>query len=175
MRKARFVALVAVAAFLLPMRAWAQFAERVSWGPTVQFAKIALDSASAGDTSVLATGAGVSVNFNLAPTADGKWRMVTFGVPMFMTYQDGFGFDMGLTLGTLNNLLAFGIGAEMLHSVEGGGPSTGLMAGDFGRENVFLLVSFGLNFGFGSTGSAEQVGKMGTGDYGTRPPCYVGF
>lgn len=171
----RKVLLIAAAIGLFAMPARAQFAQRVSWGPTIQFAKIALDSANTGDTSVLAAGAGVSINFNLAPTADGRWRMVTFGIPVFATYDKGFGLDMGLTLGTLNNLVSFGIAAQMLKADDAGGPSTGLLAGDFSRENVYLLVGFGLNFGGGSIGTPEQQMKAGTaGNYG-KPPGYVGF
>ena len=173
----RLAVIVTASILLLATSAGAQFADRVSWGPTLPFIKIPLDTLAETSSTLLSAGAGVAPMFNLAPTQDGRWRMVTFALPMFVTYDEGFGWDGGLTIGTLNNLLSFGVAATLIKADDSGGPTTGVFSGDgFTRENTFLIVSASLNFGGGGQGSPEQASKLASHEpVHTRPPGYVGW
>lgn len=174
--KRLFLTLLTVA--LLASPAAAQFASKISWGLTMPMIKVALDSANSGDTSFLEAGAGVVPMFNLAPSSDGRWRMVTFGLPQFINYEKGFGWDAGITIGTLNNLLSFGVATVLVKTSDDGSPAVGLFAGDgFSRENTYLVFSASLNFGGGSAGTPEMAAKIAAArePVHSRPPGYVGW
>lgn len=178
MRLAKFLVVVAALA-VLAVPAQAQFAKNFTWGPTLPLFKIPLDTLGS-DPTFLDAGAGVKAMLNVAPTQDGRWRMVTFGLPIFVNYSNGLGLDAGLTIGTFNDLLSFGVASILLRADDGGGPSTGLLTGDgFTRQNTYLIVSASLNFGAGGQGSAAQqqalMSKAGGEPVHTRPPGYVGW
>ena len=163
--------LAALAAAIMAGPASAQFASKFSWGPTVPMFKISLEDSLDGDRGeFLAAGAGVFFAGNLAPTADGRWRMVTFAMPVFVNYQDGFGLDAGLTIGTLNNLFSIGVAASLLKD----GTAVGSV---FTRENTYVLISASLNFGGGSPGLPADAAKLTSsgGSLYERPPGYVGW
>ena len=152
----------------------AQFASRFTWGPTIPMFKVSIDDSLEGDRGTfLSAGAGFFLGANLAPTADGRWRMITFSLPVFINYEDGFGLDAGLMIGTLNNLLSAGIGTGLL--------SDGQAVEDvFSRENTYILISASLNFGSGGPGSEAQQRALGAKEaagetFHTRPPGYVGW
>ena len=160
--------MAAVISAAIAAPASAQFAGRFSWGPTMPMFKVSLaDSIADGEdrTSFLAAGAGAFFAGNLAPSQDGRWRMVTFALPVFVNYDNGVGFDAGLTVGTLNNLISFGFATPLIRNGD-------VVDDVFSRETTYLLISASLNFGAGVQGSDEQVRKLAaSGNYG-RPPGY---
>ena len=141
---------------------------------------VGFDSTGAATTGMLAAGAGYSLNFNFAPTWDGKWRRFSVGVPFYVVIpeQGEFAYRAGLTLGTLNNLLSFGAVVDMVRTEGDGEKGSGALLGNFSKQNLALVFSFGLNFGGGGSPDPSNVAAASKANQPvdtTPPPGYVGW
>lgn len=173
MRRKYLAAAAFVVAALISSIASAQFAPIWSHGPTIPLYSIRWDENGQATSAFLAEGAGYSFNANMLPSADGRWRYLTASLAMFLQapQAEGLGFSIGIPIGTLNNLLAVGPVFDM---AKFGDVDTGLLVGNFTKENVGLLVSFNLNFGSGTSAAPMQAAKAYQAPP-TPPPNYVKF
>jgi len=168
-----------------PARA-SNLAPSFSSGPTIPFFTVRFDSIGqhgGAHGGMLAAGAGYSFNWNFLPNDSGSIRKLTVGVPVFARFQGGdpskFAFTTGVTVGTLNNLVALGFAADLADLTYGGNPK-GLLTGDVSRENFMVLVAFGINLGMGQPSAATSVRAglaeaIGGAPNRTPPPNYVKF
>jgi hypothetical protein len=148
-----------------------------SWGPTLPMYIIRLEP-DGSRNSFLDAGAGISINRNFFPNDSGSVKQLTIALPILMNASGGdagnYVLTMGLTVGTLNNLFAFGGAVEVVNAVEGL-PPAGLADG-FQREDFAFIVSFGINLGGGKPASmARMAGAVGAGQASHLgpPPNYA--
>lgn len=145
-----------------------------SSGPTLPFYTVTWDDSGSATSGLLNAGAGYSLNFNFMPSESGQYRMLNIGIPIFLNVPSGdvMNLSAGLTLGTLNNFVAVGVAGDLVHA--GPGPDTGLMIGDFSKQNIRLLLSFGFNVGSGTPNPmASKANKiLGTFYEPAPPPGY---
>lgn len=167
----RRILAVALLGILAAVPAGAQFAPVWSQGPSIPMYSIRWDESGQAASSFLSEGAGYSFNCNMLPSADGRWRYLTVGLPFFMQVpqQEGMGFSTGLMVGTLNNLFAVGCALDM---AKFGDVDTGLLVGNFSKQNVAILVSMNFNFGGGSKEAPAQAVKSRSAPVGP-PPNYI--
>lgn len=145
-----------VVAFLLlaPPAKAANIASDWSWGPTMPMFTVRFDSIGEHGGvhgGVLNAGAGVTLNRNFLPNADGSVKQLTLGLPIFASFTGGdpstFSLAAGATLGTFNNLVSLGAAVKFFDVAPGRLPA-GLIDG-LDRTDVIVLISFGLNLGGG--------------------------
>lgn len=166
----RVLAMLA-AVLLMASPAAAQVASHFSHGPSIPFFTVEFDSAGDATSGMLSAGAGYSFNLNYLPSADGAWRYMTIGVPVFLSVPSGdLNLAAGLTLGTLNNLVAVGAAVDLARV--GDGPDSGVLVGDVSKENLKVLVAFGFNFG---SGSPPPGARLVAAAPAQPPPNYVSF
>lgn len=166
----RSILAILLACLLVPTIAVAQFAPTFSQGPTIPMFSVRFDEGNKGHASFLTEGAGYSFNFNFAPSADGRWRYLTLGIPVFMRVpaDDQFAMSAGATIGTLNNLVSFGAAIDL---ADLGETQSGLFTGTVTKQNVALLIAFNINFGSGTQpSSASKVAAPAK-----PPPNYYCF
>lgn len=164
---------------LLPVDSKAgNLAASFSHGPTLPFFTVSFDSVGVHDGvhgGWLNQGAGYSFNWNFAPTETGAVRMLTVGVPVFANFNGGdpstFSFAVGATLGTFNNLVSIGPAVRVINVAPGREPD-GVFANGFTREDVFMLVSFGLNLGGGTPAPRSKLSLRAAAPE-SPPPCYL--
>lgn len=167
----RFVcALVAALLAFAAGPAMGQLASPFSHGPTLPLYAINFDSTGNAFSSFMAAGAGYTFNRNFLPGLDGRVRWLTVGLTSFFKVPPnaGLSFALGPHVGTYNDLLSIGAVFDMANL---GPEQSGLLVGDFGKENVKLLLSFNLNFGFGSPGTEKGSRSAPP----TPPPNYYKF
>lgn len=170
----RFVACLLVLALAAPVAA--QEASSWSFGPSLPFYAVEWDSAGDARSSFMDAGVGVAFMRNFFPTWDGSLRMLSVGVPLFVSAVDADNLRVaaGLTVGTFNNLVSVGVAFDVANIVDGPG-DTGAFVGDFGKENVRLLLSFGFNIGGGTPTPAPSGASAAllSARASAPPPCYV--
>jgi len=77
---------------------------------------------------------------------------------------------MGPHIGTYNDLLLAGVVFDMANL----GPNqSGALVGDFGKENIAIILGFSLNFGTGSEPTGLE--KVALGRTEKPPPNYCKF
>jgi hypothetical protein len=147
-----------------------------SHGPTMPVWTVGFDSTGAARTGMLNAGAGYSLNYNLFPTWDGGYRRLTIGVPFYVVIPETgqFAYRLGLTLGTLNNMLSMGAVLDMVRTDGQGGPGTGALLGDISKQNLAFVFSFSLNMGSGGTPDPATQ-KAGASTTPKSAPGYVGW
>jgi len=149
-----------------------------SHGPTMPVWTVGFDSTGAAETGMLNAGAGYSLNYNLFPTWDGGYRRLTIGVPFYVAIPKTgeFAYRLGLTLGTLNNMLSMGAVLDMVRTDGNGGPGTGVLLGDISKENLSFVFSFALNMGTGGAPTPTGASKVaGVETSHKNAPGYVGW
>lgn len=172
----RILAVLLVFAFV--GTAGAQTASQWSFGPALPFYTIGWDSTGDARTEFFGAGAGVSFDRNFFPTMDGSLRMLTVGIPLFVSAVDTDHLNLaaGLTFGTFNNLIAVGVAVNLASVVDGPGDS-GLFVdpGAFAKQDVKILFSFGFNIGGGSAPAlnSAKASAFAMSASNDPPPCYV--
>jgi len=157
---------------LVPAAVLGQVASTFSHGPTIPMYVIGFDSSGTASSSFLVAGAGYNFDRNFLPSADGRVRWLTVGLTTFFQVpaNAGLSFAVGPHIGTFNNLISVGAIFDMANL----GPNqSGLLVGDFGKENVKILLSFSLNFGGGSEPTGLE--KVALGRTEKPPPNYYKF
>ncbi len=171
------LALLVASLFIASPAVATNHATAFSHGPTMPVWAVGFDSTGAATTGMFNAGAGYSLNWNLFPTWDGGYRRLTIGLPIYVAIPEtsSFAYRVGLTIGTLNNMLSFGAVLDMVRTDGNGGPGTGALLGDISKENLSFVFSFGLNMGTGGT-PTPVAGKATTVETSHgNAPGYVGW